>query len=125
MFIGGLGVFSSIQSYLSAKLKTIATLRSLGLRNRRLATVYLLQVGLLGGAASLVGCLIGAALALAGSQLVAAQLPITTTLSALPVPLVSALLFGLLTAYAFALPAIGRALAVSPATVSRPGSAAA
>ena len=119
LFIGGLGVFSSIQSYLQAKLKTIATLRSLGLRNRRLAKVYLLQVGLLGGAASLVGGLAGAALALAGSLMVAAQVPITTTLSTLPVPLASALLFGLLTAYAFALPAIGRALAVSPASLFR------
>jgi len=119
LFVGGLGVFSSIQSYLQGKLKTIATLRSLGLRNRRLAALYLLQVGLLGGGSSLLGCLIGAVLALLGSTLVAGQLAITTTLGAVLTPLVGAFAFGLLTAFCFALPAIGRALAVSPATLFR------
>lgn len=119
LFIGGLGVFSSIQSYLQSKLKTIATLRSLGLRNRRIASVYLLQVGILGGGASLVGCFLGAFLALLGSSIVAAEIPIGTSISALPAPLISAFLFGLLTAFCFALPAIGSALTVSPASLFR------
>ena len=119
LFIGGLGVFSSIKSYLQGKLKTIATLRSLGLRNHRLASVYLLQVGLLSGGSSLVGCLIGALLALLGANVIAAELALTTTLDAVLEPLVTAFVFGLLTGYCFALPAIGRALAVSPATLFR------
>ncbi len=119
LFIGGLGVFSSIQSYLQGKLKTIATLRSLGLRNRRLASVYLLQVGLLGGGSSLLGCLLGALLALLGATMVAAELALATTLDAVLMPLAAAFAFGLLTAFCFALPAIGRALAVSPATLFR------
>ncbi|MDJ0880339.1 MAG: ABC transporter permease [Gammaproteobacteria bacterium] len=119
LFIGGLGVFSSIQSYLQGKLKTIATLRSLGLRNRRLAAVYLLQVGILGGGSSLVGCLIGALLGLLGATVVAAELALVTTLDAVLAPLFAAFAFGLLTAFCFALPAIGRALAVSPASLFR------
>ena len=119
LFIGGLGVFSSIQSYLQGKLKTIATLRSLGLRNRRLASVYLLQVGLLGGGSSLVGCVVGALLALLGATVVAAELALVTTMDALLAPLAAAFAFGILTAFCFALPAIGRALAVSPATLFR------
>ena len=119
LFIGGLGVFSSIQSYLQSKLKTIATLRSLGLRNRRIAIVYLLQVGIMGGAASLVGCILGASLALLGGTVVAAELPMNMTLAALPGPFLSAFLFGLLTAFCFALPAIGSALSVSPASLFR------
>ncbi|MGB5600779.1 MAG: FtsX-like permease family protein, partial [Thiothrix litoralis] len=117
LFIGGLGVFSSIQSYLQGKLKTIATLRSLGLRNRRIAAVYLLQVGIMGGGASLLGSLLGVSLALLGSTVVAAELPISTTFEALPAPFFSALVFGLLTAFCFALPAIGSALSVSPASL--------
>ena len=119
LFIGGLGVFSSIQSYLQSKLKTIATFRSLGLRNRRIATVYLLQVGIMGGGASLLGGLLGVSLALLGSAAVAAELPISTTFAALPAPFISALIFGLLTAFCFALPAIGTALSVSPASLFR------
>lgn len=119
LFIGGLGVFSSIQSYLQSKLKTIATLRSLGLRNRRIATVYLLQVAIMGGGASLLGGLLGVSLALLGSTAVAAEIPIRTTFAALPAPFISAFIFGLLTAFCFALPAIGTALSVSPASLFR------
>ncbi|RVU85603.1 FtsX-like permease family protein [Leucothrix sargassi] len=119
LFIGGLGVFSSIQSYLQSKLKTIATLRSLGLRNARIATVYLLQVGIMGGGASLLGCILGMSLALLGSSVVASELPINTTFSALPAPFIVAFIFGLLTAFCFALPAIGSALSVSPASLFR------
>ncbi len=121
LFIGGLGVFNSIQSYLQRKLGTLATLRALGMRNRRLATVYLLQIGMLAGGASLAGCAVGSLLALAGSAAVAAEVPIDTTLLALPGPNLAALLFGLLTAYTFALPAIGRALSVAPAILFRDG----
>jgi len=119
LFIGGLGVFNSIRSYLQGKFKTIATLRALGLRNRKLALIYLLQTGLLGGGASLLGALIGGGLALIGALAVAAHVPVTTTLSTLLSPALAALLFGVLTAYAFALPAIGKALSVKPASLFR------
>lgn len=119
LFIGGLGVFNSIQAYLQGKLKTIATLRALGLRNRRLAAVYLLQVAILGGGASLLGVFIGSLLAISGGKLVATQLPLSTSLTDLILPGIIAICFGLLTAYAFALPALGRALATDPASLFR------
>jgi putative ABC transport system permease protein len=121
LFIGGLGVFNSIQSYLQGKLKTIATLRTLGLRNRRLATVYLLQVGILSVGASLAGCVIGAAMALLGATVAATQIPVEASLQGLLLPGLIALSFGMLTAFTFALPALGRALSVSPATLFRDG----
>lgn len=119
LFIGGLGVFNSIHAYLQNKLKTIATLRALGLRNRRLAIVYLLQVGMLAGGASLLGAVIGSGLALTGAAVVAARVPMATTVSTVVIPGLIAVAFGLLTAFAFALPAIGRALSVSPAALFR------
>ena len=119
LFVGGLGVFSSIRTHLQGKLKTIATLRSMGLRDGRLAAVYLLQIAILGGGASLAGCLLGGLLAWSGAAVVAIEVPITTTFVELLVPLGVAFLFGCLTAYAFALPAIGRALAVAPAALFR------
>ncbi|NVK42954.1 MAG: ABC transporter permease [Oceanospirillaceae bacterium] len=119
LFIGGLGVFNSIQAYLQGKLGTIATLRALGLRNRRLATLYLLQVGLLSGGASLAGMLVGGALALTGTAVAAARLPVEASFGDLTAPLATAGLFGLLTAFTFALPAIGRALSVQPAALFR------
>lgn len=119
LFIGGLGVFNSIQSYLQGKLKTIATLRALGLRNRRLAIVYLLQVGILSGGASLVGVFIGGGLALLGAAVIADQVPVATTISSLILPNLIAIMFGIFTAFTFALPAIGRALSVQPTTLFR------
>lgn len=119
LFIGGLGVFNSIQAYLQGKLKTIATLRALGMRNRRLALVYLAQIAILGGGASLLGVLCGSLLALVGARLVATQVPVSASLVDLAGPGLIAVCFGLLTAYSFALPALGRALATDPASLFR------
>ena len=119
LFIGGLGVFNSIQAYLQGKLKTIATLRALGLRNRRLATVYLLQIAILAGCASLLGVFIGSALTLAGGNIVATQIPLSIKPGDLIFPGLIAFFFGLLTAYSFALPALGKALSTDPASLFR------
>ncbi|MFC6672178.1 ABC transporter permease [Marinobacterium aestuariivivens] len=119
LFIGGLGVYNSIQAYLQGRLGTIATLRALGLRNRRLATLYLLQIAMLSGGASLAGMLLGGVLALAGTTAAARRLPVATSLGELALPLATAFVFGLLTAFTFALPALGRALSVPPAALFR------
>jgi putative ABC transport system permease protein len=119
LFIGGLGVFNSVHAYLQGKLGTLATLRALGLRDRRLARVYLAQVLMLAGAASLAGVLLGGGLAIAGTALAAERLPLASGLASLLAPLGTAWLFGVLTALGFALPALGRALSVSPAALFR------
>jgi putative ABC transport system permease protein len=119
LFIGGLGVFNSVQAYLQGKLTSLATLRALGLRDARLAVFVLLQILLLALLASVAGTAIGVALALAGAQLAADKLPVTLMLRGLWPPALMALLFGVLTALAFSLPALGRALTVSPAALFR------
>ena len=119
LFIGGLGVFNSVQAYLQGKLTSLATLRALGLRDRRLAAFVLLQIGLLALLASAAGVAIGMALALAGAQLAADKLPVAFLLAGLWQPALVALVFGVLTALAFSLPPLGRALSVSPAVLFR------
>ena len=119
LFIGGLGVFNSVQAYLQGKLGTLATLRAIGLRNGRLAALVLLQILMLALLASLAGVLIGNALAVAGTWAAAERLPLVPLLQALWAPSTVALGFGVLTALAFALPALGRALSVSPAALFR------
>ena len=123
LFIGGLGVFNSVQAHLQGKLGTLATLRALGLRDARLAGLVLLQILLLALGASTVGALAGAGLALAGGALVGERLPLDAGWAAAIAPLLpaaaSAIAFGVLTALTFALPALGRALTVSPAALFR------
>ena len=119
LFIGGLGVFNSVKAYLDGKLATLATLRALGLRDARLAALVLLQILMLALAASLGGAVLGGALAMGGVQIAAGMLPVAASPWALVAPLAAAVVFGVMTALAFALPALGRALAVSPAALFR------
>jgi putative ABC transport system permease protein len=125
LFIGGLGVFNSVQAYLQGKLATLATLRAIGLRSGRLAAVVLLQILLLALLASGAGVLLGNALALGGAWAMAQQVqqgaaPVVD-FTALLWPSLAAGAFGVMTALAFALPALGRALSVSPAVLFRGG----
>ncbi|MDP2220435.1 MAG: hypothetical protein Q8K34_09585, partial [Hydrogenophaga sp.] len=115
LFIGGLGVFNSVQAYLQGKLTSLATLRALGLRDGRLAAMVLLLILMLALLASAVGVALGMGLALAGAQLAADKLPVTLLVQGRWQPAGVALLFGVLTALAFSFPALGRALSVSPA----------
>jgi putative ABC transport system permease protein len=119
LFIGGLGVFNSVQAYLQGKLASLATLRALGLRDGRLAAMVLLQILMLALIASAVGVLLGNGLALAGALATSERLPIGLLLSGLWQPSLVALAFGVLTALAFAMPALGRALSVTPAVLFR------
>ena len=119
LFIGGLGVFNSVQAYLSNKLGTIATLRSLGLKDRPLATVYLLQVLIMSGLSCIAGAALGFALSLAGSFFVESQVHVNTAIGSAFLPAALAAVFGLATAMTFAAPAVGRALSVDPAVLFR------
>ncbi|PTD96334.1 ABC transporter permease [Pseudothauera lacus] len=119
LFIGGLGVFNSVQAYLQGKLGTLATLRAIGLRDGRLAAVYLLQILILASASALAGVLLGALLAMIGSSVVAERLPLAGNWTLLLAPLAAAWLMGVLIALLFALPALGRALTVEPAALFR------
>lgn len=119
LFIGGLGVFNSVQAYLQGKLGTLATLRAVGLRDGRLAALVLLQILMLALLSSLGGVVIGNALALGGTLAAAQQLPLAPLLMGLWLPSLVGLCFGVLTALTFALPALGRALSVSPAALFR------
>ncbi|MFP8834760.1 ABC transporter permease [Hydrogenophaga sp. XSHU_21] len=122
LFIGGLGVFNSVRAYLDGKLGTLATLRAIGLRDARLAGFVLLQVLMLALLASAAGVLVGNALALGGALLASERLPLgglTGLLAPLVLPSLVAMAFGVLTALVFALPALGRALTVSPAALFR------
>ncbi len=119
LFIGGLGVFNSVQAYLQGKLGTLATLRAVGLRDGHLAALVLLQILMLALLSSLGGVVIGNALALGGTVAAAQRLPLAPLLVGLWLPSLVGLCFGVLTALTFALPALGRALSVSPAALFR------
>ncbi|XOV86770.1 MAG: ABC transporter permease [Pseudomonadota bacterium] len=119
LFIGGLGVFNSVQAYLQGKLGTIATLRALGLRDNRLARLYLLQIGIMAGISCLAGAALGFGISLIGAVFAASQIQVTTAAASALLPCLLAFVFGMLTAFTFSLPALGRALSVLPAVLFR------
>lgn len=128
LFIGGLGVANSIHAYLDEKLGTIATLQTLGLRRRPLVGIYLLQIGILGSLAGLIGGGIGLGMSTVAIGLAGDAFALSGSDNAglagqwiglWVVPLLLSWLFAVLTAYVFALPALARALAASPAGLFR------
>lgn len=130
LFIGGLGVANSVSAYLAGKLEDIATLQTLGLRRRSVVAIYLLQIGVLGSLAGLLGGIIGLGISAIATSLVSeafalqgpdgyVQGDFALWLSVWIMPLMLSWLFALLTAYVFALPSLARALAASPAGLFR------
>lgn len=124
LFIGGLGVANSIHAYLDEKLGTIATLQTLGLRRRPLVTIYLLQIGILGSIAGLIGGAVGLALSALALNLAGDAFAVSAGgggqwWAQWFAPLLLSWVFALLTAYVFALPALARTLAASPAGLFR------
>lgn len=65
LLLGGIGVAQIVRTWIAGKVQSVAVLRTLGLRAREIAALYLGQVGLLALAGSLAGALLGAALPLA------------------------------------------------------------
>ena len=119
LFIGGLGVFNSISVYLQSKRETIATLKACGLRDARIGQVFIVQIAILAAVSGLVGVLSGSALALIGSQLLAQDLAFSLTVADVMTAAIVAWFFGIVTAFTFALPALGRALQVDVAHLFR------
>ncbi len=110
LLVGGLGVANSVAAYLQTKLRTIATLQSLGSRALQVAGVYAGQILLLAFLASTAGALLGSSVAWIAAQSLSERLPITPSLLGLMLPTLLAILLGTCTALAFTLPVLGRTL---------------
>ncbi|WP_395343848.1 ABC transporter permease [Ningiella sp. W23] len=119
LFIGGLGVFNSISVYLQSKRETIATLKACGLRDGRIGRVFIIQIAILALISGLIGVAFGAVLAWLGSIALAQELPLGIEVNDLLIAGFSALSFGIVTAFTFALPALGKALQVDVAHLFR------
>ncbi len=121
LLIGGLGVTNGIAAYLQTKLRTLATLQSLGARSAQVAVAFIGQTLVVALLASLVGALSGALVAWLAAQALAEHLPINAQLGDLVWPVLATTGFGVLTALLFSLPTLGRTLDLPPAQLMRGG----
>jgi putative ABC transport system permease protein len=119
LFIGGLGVFNSISVYLQSKRDSIATLKACGLRDGRIGQVFVIQVAILASVCGLLGVLLGGVMAFVGSNILAQDLAVSLQTNDLLIAALAAWAFGIITAFTFTLPALGRALQVDVAHLFR------
>jgi putative ABC transport system permease protein len=109
LLVGGVGVANAVKGHLDRRREVIATLKALGATGSRAFAIYLTQVLLLAALGALPGLVVGAALPFLVAWTLGAVLPLPLAPALHPGGLALALLYGLLTAAAFALWPLGRA----------------
>jgi putative ABC transport system permease protein len=109
LLVGGVGVGNAVKSHLDRKRDVIATMKALGASGRRVFGIYLTQVMLLAVAGGIIGVALGAILPFATAFAFRAIIPLPLEPALHPGQLALALMYGLLTAFAFALWPLGRA----------------
>ena len=117
--VGGVGVSAAVRAYLGRKTATIATLRTLGAERRTVFAAYLMQIGVLTVIGVALGVVLGALIPLLAAPVIEARLPIPVASGIHPAPLAEAALYGVLTAFLFALIPLARTEEVRPAALFR------
>jgi putative ABC transport system permease protein len=119
LLVGGIGVANGVRAWLEARALSIATLRCLGASGRLVFAVALIQVMALAGLGVLLGLVAGALLPIGAFALLRGVLPVPPVVGVFPAPLALAALYGLLTAAAFALWPLARAMRIPGAALFR------
>jgi len=109
LVIAGIGVSNGVASYLGQKRGSIATFKILGATSGDISRIYLLQIGAATAMAVIAGLAVGALLPVAFVTLAGDLLPVAPGLGVFPLPLATSAAYGVLIAFAFALPPLARA----------------
>ncbi|MEM6441204.1 MAG: FtsX-like permease family protein [Pseudomonadota bacterium] len=117
--MGGVGVSAAVRSYMERKTETIATLKTLGAEGRTIFAVYLIQIGLLALVGIALGLALGALIPTVLGPLFADRLPVPALFKVYAGPLWEAGLYGVLTAFIFALWPLAQARDVRAAALYR------
>jgi putative ABC transport system permease protein len=109
LLVGGVGVGNAVKSHLDRRRETIATMKALGASGSRVFSIYLSQVMILALIGGAIGAVLGAALPYVVSWTFGSIIPLPLIPALHPSEMALAMLYGLLTALAFALWPLGRA----------------
>ncbi|HEV7289800.1 ABC transporter permease [Sphingomonas sp.] len=109
LVIAGIGVSNGVASYLGQKRGGIATFKILGATSADISRIYLLQIGAAALIAVLAGLVVGAVLPIAFVALAGDLLPVAPGFGIHPLPLATSAAYGVLIAFAFAMPPLARA----------------
>jgi putative ABC transport system permease protein len=117
--LGGIGVASVTRVFVQQRVKTVAILKCLGGRSRRVLGAYVAQVLVLGLGGSLLGLLVAQGITTVGSGFASRRLPIDVDPRLSPLACVQGVAVGVLIALLFALPPLLEIRDVKPILVLR------
>ena len=109
LLVGGVGVANAVASHLARQRDVIATMKALGATSTDIFAIYCSQIVLVALFATLVGACLGAALPFLTVWIFGSIIPLPITPALHPATLMLSIVYGLLTALAFALWPLGRA----------------
>lgn len=109
LLVGGVAVANAVKHYLDRRREVIATLKSLGATGTRVFAIYLTEVMLLAAVGTVIGLVLGALMPFAISAAFAGVMPLPIEPALHLRELSFAVIYGFLTALAFALWPLGRA----------------
>lgn len=119
LVVGGVGVANAIRAYLETKREVIASFKCLGATGGFVFQIYLVQMLVLALIGIAIGLVIGALIPFAAGAALSGVLPVQLAANIYPAELGLGLIYGLLTALAFALWPLGRAHDVPPTALFR------
>lgn len=114
LLLGGIGVASGVNAFVSAKIDTVAVLRCLGATSRQVLALYVLQATAMGFIGALAGVLLGVGVQFLLPRVVADFLPIDVTIALEAKPLIIGLGTGVWVALIFAMRPLLALRRVSP-----------
>jgi putative ABC transport system permease protein len=119
LLVGGIGVANGVRAWLDARARSIAILRCLGASARLVFWLCLLQVMALSVVGIVIGLAAGAVLPIVGLSVFKNLLPVPPHIGVFSGPLLLAGAYGLLTAAAFSLWPLARAMRIPGAALFR------
>ena len=117
--VGGVGVANAVASHLARKRDVIGTLKALGATGGGIFAIYLAEVILVALVATMLGAALGAALPFVIAAAFGKIIPLPVAPALFPGVLLLSIVYGLLTALAFALWPLGRAHDISVSMLFR------
>lgn len=114
LLLGGIGVASGVNAFVSAKIDTVAVLRCLGATSRQVLALYVVQATAMGFLGAVAGVLLGVGVQFLLPRVVADFLPIDVQIALEPRPLLLGLGTGVWVAMVFALRPLLALRRVSP-----------
>jgi putative ABC transport system permease protein len=119
LVVGGVGVANAVRAFLETKREVIASFKCLGATGGFVFQIYLVQMLALALIGIGIGLVIGAMIPFAAGAALSNVLPVKLAVGIYPSELALGLVYGLLTALAFALWPLGRAHDVPPTALFR------